>query len=57
MLRQKAAELDREEQFNPLQEVIHIYLTEKIFKFVGIKSVSQVDEIRLVGEIDRMLQF
>ncbi len=55
LLREKAAEHQREEKFNPQQEKIHRYLTGPIFDLVDIAHETKDDEIRFVGKINKHL--
>lgn len=54
-IRQKALENQREEKFNPKQQVIHAYLTDRIFEFVGISFDNRGSEVRFVEQIDNAI--
>jgi hypothetical protein len=56
LIRTKALQNDRKEMFNPKQQVLHQYLTERIFEFVGLEFDNRASEVRFVEKIDNTIQ-
>ncbi|MFK7734861.1 MAG: hypothetical protein AB8B50_02470 [Pirellulaceae bacterium] len=55
-IRTMALQNDRKEMFNPKQQIVHQYLTGRIFEFIGLTFDNLRSEVRFVEQINNAIQ-